>query len=62
MLAVTEVNMFLYFRFFLWKQRSKKYPSLHQFRKQLAYELINNEWFKQEKGDKIAQRKTSDAD
>jgi hypothetical protein len=42
LLAISEVNAFLAFRFFIWDSVDKM--ELLQFRRQLALALINNEW------------------
>lgn len=42
LLAISEVNAFLAFRFFIWDSEDKM--ELLQFRRQLALALINNEW------------------
>ena len=57
-LAVTEVNAFLACRFFIWNKRTKKNPTLHQFRKQLAYQMIENKWRKVERGEITVRRKS----
>jgi hypothetical protein len=42
LLAISEVNAFLAFRFFIWDSEDKM--ELLQFRRQLALALINNDW------------------
>ena len=48
-LAITEVNTYLYFRYFVWKTDQKSL-TLHRFRRQLAEAMINNEYLREEKG------------
>ena len=44
LLAITEVNVYLYLRWKIWKHTDEKeMPTLHQFRKRLAFALIENE-------------------
>ena len=43
-LAVSEINSFLFLRFFVWKPSNTKEPTLLQFRRSLALQLIDNEW------------------
>lgn len=57
--AISEVNTFLALRFFSWtktKTSSSKSPSLVQFRRKLALQLINNEFYKEE----LNERKSSE--
>ena len=42
LLAVTEVNLYLYLRYSVWREDER--PTLHQFRKKLAFALIFNKW------------------
>jgi hypothetical protein len=49
-LAVTEVNAFLAYRFFC---RPDPVPTLQQFRHKLACELIQNKWLARESLDKL---------
>ena len=42
-LSITEVNMFLAYRYFVWCSTDYKQPTFLQFRKQLAKALIYNE-------------------
>ena len=45
LLAITEVNLYLWLRYKVWKNRdADKYDTLHQFRKKLALALINNQY------------------
>ena len=46
MMAVVEINAYLAFRFFVWRNDPDKTPTLHQFRRTLALELIYNEYLK----------------
>ena len=48
-LAVTEVNAYLAYRFFC---RPDPVPTLQQFRHKLAWELIKNKWLAREDLDK----------
>ena len=41
LIAITEVNAFKFFRYFVWKEHEKM--SLHKFRKELALNLIYND-------------------
>ena len=43
-LAVSEINTFLFLRFFVWKPSTTKEPTLLQFRRSLALQLIDNQW------------------
>ena len=43
LLAVTEVNLFLYLRNTVWSEKHH-YLTLHQFRRKLAFALIYNRW------------------
>ena len=43
-LAVTEVNLYLYLRYKFWKKSKSDMPTLHQFRKKLAFAFIDNRW------------------
>ena len=46
-IAVTEVNCYLAFKYFLWEQnRTQKIPTLHEFRRDLALKLIFNDFLK----------------
>ena len=57
-LAISEVNTFLAFRYFVWKEEPDK-MTLHQFRRKLALSLINNEYLHtDEDGAKILRRKS----
>ena len=43
LLAVTEVNAYICFRYFIWKPLKRKcVPSIHEFRRRLAYLMIYN--------------------
>ena len=45
LLAVTEVNLYLYLRYMIWRNKADEdIPTLHQFRKKLAFALIDNRW------------------
>ena len=44
LLAVTEVNLYLWLRYKVWSRSNETTPTLHQFRKQLAFALINNKY------------------
>ena len=48
LLAVTEVNLYLYLRYTVWKNSTEEMPTLHQFRKRLAFALIENKWIVKE--------------
>ena len=55
--AISEVNTFLALRFFAWnktKTTSAKKPSLVQFRRKLALQLIKNEFYKEELNEKMS--------
>ena len=44
-LAISEVNTWLAFRYFVWgPQKIAKFPTIHNFRRRLAMNLINNRW------------------
>ncbi len=43
-LGISEVNSYKAFEYFVWKPLRKKPPSLTKFRKELALELIHNEY------------------
>lgn len=47
LIAVTEVNVFLILRFFVWKTQEKK-KQFHHFRKDLAFSLIYNQYLTEE--------------
>ena len=36
--------MYLYLRYTVWKNSTEEMPTLHQFRKKLAFALIENKW------------------
>ena len=59
LLAVTEVNLYLYLRYTIWRDQSER-PTLHQFRKRLAFALIFNRWIVSEEVDeKMTRSRTS---
>ena len=54
LLAVTEVNLYLWLRFKVWCKSNKGAPTLHQFRKQLAFSLIDNKYImRDEEGQRV---------
>ena len=45
LLAVTEVNLYLYLRYMIWRNKADEdIPTLHRFRKKLAFALIDDRW------------------
>ena len=46
LLAVSEVNTFLAFRFFIWNKKLQPSNTLLQFRRKLAIQLIHNDWLR----------------
>ena len=45
LLAITEVNLYLYIRWQCWRSLdTSDYPNLHQFRKRLAFSLLDNKY------------------
>lgn len=47
-LAFSEVNAYLFMKYFVWKDR-KHLKTLHQFRRDLAEQLINNDHYRRER-------------
>ena len=44
LLAVTEINLYLWLRYTTWSKSALPTPTLHQFRKQFAFALIDNQY------------------
>ena len=59
LLAVTEVNLYLWLRFKVWSKSNEQAPTLHQFRKQLAFALINNKYIKRDEEEKRVSTRSS---
>ena len=62
LLAVTEVNIYHSFRYFVWKQSVEECESLHTFRKRLALALINNHYIQGETVKESGKRKSRGVD
>ena len=57
LLAITEVNVYLYLRWKIWRNLTDgNMPTLHQFRKRLAYALIDNKYINVEKAEAAVTR------
>lgn len=49
LLAISEINVFLAYRHFVWRPlKVHKIPTIHNFRRNLAMALINNQWIVEE--------------
>ena len=60
LLAITEVNMYLYLRWKIWRNTNEEeLQTLHQFRKRLAYALIENEYIIDNQTEAIVTRSRS---
>ena len=63
LLAITEVNIYLYLRWKIWRNVDEEnVPTLHQFRKRLAFALIDNQYIIVEKAEAAVTRSTKPSD
>ena len=59
LLAITEVNLYLFLRWKCWRTLHENCPTLHQFRKRLAFCLIENKYFVSEEAEKKVLRSST---
>lgn len=60
LLAITEVNVYLYLRWKNWRLLDDSdFPTLHQFRKQLAFALIDNHFLIRDEADRRVMRSST---